>query len=261
MRKELELPFQLELDSGESFSDQNTNRLPLSPFEPMFRAIKVTQKQLGNDFKFSDENLDIITDRNNLRKLMRFITSHGPNRDPRPGSNREFRIDIQLALNGRTLVLTRRDDKTVESPRFKSYGRNFEKAATEHVAPILTSNSSRTVISRLQSTGHHRITRFDLLGLRFLVRYEVDAMILKPLAKAEDEDEGNLDFLIKAFARTSLLDSKLATKPIPVPALKKPESIVDVPNSELRHIVHGELVPQANILELQTLKNVYGITW
>jgi hypothetical protein len=96
--KKLNVPVQLEPDSGDAFIDQNTARLPLSPLEPMFRAISVTQKQLGKDFKLANENIDIVTDRNNLRKLMRFITSKGPNRDPRPGSNREFRIDVQLRM-------------------------------------------------------------------------------------------------------------------------------------------------------------------
>lgn len=264
MWKEPELPLQLDPDSGNSFIDQNTARLPLNPLEPMLRAISVTQKQLGNDFNLADESIDVVTDRNNLRKLMRFITFNGPNRDPRPGSNRPFRIDVQLAPNGRTLVLTRRDEKTIDdSTRFKGYGHNFEKNTTEHIAPFLATNHTRTLISRLESTGYHRITCFNLSGLRLLVRYEVDAMISAPPVNTSADDAGSedeLDDLSKALAQTSLTNTPTA-KPGPKPFFKKPATIVELPGSELRHVIHGELVPQAQVLELRTLKSVFEVTW
>ncbi|CUA75100.1 hypothetical protein RSOLAG22IIIB_01742 [Rhizoctonia solani] len=259
--KEPTLPLQLEPDVGDSFIDQNAARLPMHPLEPMFRAIDVTQKQLGNDFKLANENIDIIADRNSLRKLTRFISSHGPNRDPRPGSNREFRIDVQLASNGRTLVLNRHEENSIrKSTGFNGYGFSFEKATTEEIAPLLGVNSTRTHISRFKSTGHHRITRYDLLGLRFLVRYEVDAMesipAAEPTAVARKDD---LDDLAATFAQTSLSESTSLPKPRLV--AKKPEPIIDVPHSELRHVIHGSLIPQNEVLELRTVKSSLQIPW
>ncbi|KAF8758791.1 geranylgeranyl pyrophosphate synthetase [Rhizoctonia solani] len=257
--KEPSLPLQLEPDTGDSFIDQNTARLPMHPLEPMFRAISVTQEQFKNTINFSEEKIDVVTDRNSLRKLMRFIISHGPNRDHRPGSNREFRIDVQLALNGRTLVLTRHEENLVDkSTGFKGYGHNFEKATTEASPPLLATNSGRTHISHLRSTGHHRITRYDLLGLRFLVRYEVDSMESTPKTKYTDiAPKDELDELTAALAQTSLLESKSAILHKPKLTPKKPESIVDVPQSELRHVIHGTFIPQDRVLELRTIKSIF----
>ncbi|CAE6461971.1 unnamed protein product [Rhizoctonia solani] len=234
----------------------------MRPLEPMFRAIDITQKQLGNDFKLSDEKIDIVTDRNSLRKLTRFISSHGPNRDPRPGSNREFRIDVQLSSNGRTLALSRHEENSIrKSGGFSGYGFNFEKATTEEFPPLMVTNSTRTHMSRFKSTGHHRITRYDLLGLRFLVRYEVDAMESAPVAEETNvvrKDE--LDALTAAFAQTSLLEPRTII-PKPRLAAKKPEPIIDVPDSELRHVVHGKLISQSQVLELRTIRNSLQVPW
>ncbi|CAE6518563.1 unnamed protein product [Rhizoctonia solani] len=261
--KEPELPLQLEPDVGDSFIDQNTARMPMHPLEPMLRAIKVAQEQLGNNLKLSSENIDIVTDRNGLRKLMKFITFHSPNRDRRPGRNQEFRIDVQLASNGRTLVLTRHEENLIDkSTKFKGYGHNFEKATTEENTPLLATNSSRTHISRLKSTGHHRITRYDLLGLRFLVRYEVDAVESIPIVESTSTiRKDDLDDLAAAFARTSLLESKTTVPPKSRIISKKPESIIEVPQSELRHVIHGSIIPQSQVVELRTIKSVFQVPW
>lgn len=253
---------QLEPDSGDSFIDQNTARYPQNPLEPMTRAISVTQKALGNDFKLADECIDIVTDRNNLRKLMRFIGATGPNRDLRPNYYREFRIDVQLAPNNRTLVLTRHDESAVDtSTRFKGYGHNFERATSIEPAPLVAANNTRTHISRLKSTGYHRIIRYDLLGLRFLVRFEVDAMISTSKAspkagKVKDE----LEDLIGAFAHASISASNESSKPVPM-ASKQPATIVSIDGSELRHVLHGKLVPQSDIIELRTVATKFEVPW
>ncbi|CAE6423484.1 unnamed protein product [Rhizoctonia solani] len=261
--KEPSLPLQLDPDTGDWFIDQNAARLPMRPLEAMFRAISVTQEQLGNKTKLSEEKIDIVTDRNSLRKLMRFITFHGPNRDHRPGRNREFRIDVQLTSNGRTLVFTRHEENSIDkSTGFKGYGHSFEKAVTEDAPPLLATNSSRTHISRLKPTGHHRVTRYDLLGLRFLVRYEVDAMESASMVEHTNTiRKDDLDDLTAALAQASLLESKTAILHKPKPAPKKPENIVDVPQSELRHVIHGSLISQSQVLELRTLKSVFEVPW
>ncbi|CAE6475126.1 unnamed protein product [Rhizoctonia solani] len=242
--KQPRLPLQLSPDVGNTFIDQNSARLPMNPLEPLLRAINVTQNQLGNDFKLANEDIDIVTDRNGLRKLMKFITFHGPNRDPRPGRNSEFRIDAQLAPNGRTLVLTRHEEEFIDtSTKFKGYGHNFEKATTEFATPLVT-KSNRTHEPQLKPTGYHRITRYDLLGLRFLVRYEVDAM--------DTTQNSDLDDLVASFSQSSLSNSNPKTESA------KLENIIHVPQSELCHIVHGSLVPQNQVIEL---KAVFKIAW
>ncbi|CUA78540.1 Histone transcription regulator 3 homolog [Aspergillus nidulans FGSC A4] [Rhizoctonia solani] len=242
--KQPRLPLRLSPDVGNTFIDQNSARLPMNPLEPLLRAINVTQNQLGNDFKLANEDIDIVTDRNGLRKLMKFITFHGPNRDPRPGRNSEFRIDAQLAPNGRTLVLTRHEEEFIDtSTKFKGYGHNFEKATTEFATPLVT-KSNRTHEPQLKPTGYHRITRYDLLGLRFLVRYEVDAM--------DTTQKSDLDDLVASFSQSSISNSN------PKPESARLENIIHVPQSELRHIVHGSLVPQNQVIEL---KAVFKVAW
>lgn len=256
------MPLQLEPDSGDSFIDQNTARCPQNPLGPMIKAIEITQNVLGKDFKLADESIDVVTDRNNLRKLMRFISATGPNRDPRPNHYGEFRIDVRLAPNGRTLVLTRHDENAIDtSTRFKGYGHSFERAATIEPAPLVAANSTRTHISRLQSTGYHRIIRYDLLGLRFLVRFEVDAMIRASNASPEaTEAKDELEDLVNAFTHTSISSSTASLKPkAMVP--KQPATIVNVDGSELRYVSHGELVPQSDITELRTAASKFEVPW
>ncbi|KAG9096863.1 hypothetical protein FRC06_008252 [Ceratobasidium sp. 370] len=261
--KEPTLPLQLSPDTGPAFIDQNTARSPKSPFEPTIRAISVIRGDTNNNPALSDEGIDVVTDRNNLRKLMRFICANGPNRDPRRNRNREFRIDAQLAPNDKTLVLTRYDESTIdESTQFKGYGRNFEEAATKAHPPLVAVNQTSTVLSRLKTTGYHRIIRYDLLGLRFMVRFEVDAMTDDTSPPLETGNaRGNVDDLADLFAITSISEMRPAPlKPV-VQVPNKPAQLISPEGSELRHVVHGELVPQSSLVELTSLASKYEITW
>ncbi|KAG8745967.1 hypothetical protein FRC10_006530 [Ceratobasidium sp. 414] len=261
--KEPTLPLQLSPDTGPTFIDQNTARLPKSPFEPAIRAISVIRGDLNNNPRISDEGIDVVTDRNNLRKLMRFICANGPNRDLRRHRNREFRIDAQLAPNNKTLVLTRYDESAVDdSTQFKGYGHNFEEAATKAHPPIVAVNQTSTVLSRLKTSGYHRIIRYDLLGLRFMVRFEVDAMTdeASPLLETSNVQE-NVDDLADLFANASISEAHpTPLKPV-VQVPNKPVRLISPQGSELRHVVHGELVPQSSLVELATLTSKFDITW
>jgi len=260
--KEPTLPLQLSPDTGSTFIDQNTARLPKSPFEPTIRAISVIQGSPNNNPRLSDEGIDIVTDRNNLRKLMRFICANGPNRDLRR-RNREFRIDAQLAPNNKTLVLTRYDESAIDdSTQFKGYGHNFEEAATKAHPPMVAVNQTSTLLSRLKTSGYHRIIRYDLLGLRFMVRFEVDAMTdeASPLPETSNVQE-NVDDLADLFANASISETQPARlKPV-VRAPNKPVQLISLEGSGLRHVVHGELVPQSSLVELATLTSRFDVTW
>ncbi|KAG9076111.1 hypothetical protein FS749_012149 [Ceratobasidium sp. UAMH 11750] len=253
--KEPTLPLQLDPDSGPAFIDQNAARSPNSPLEPMIRAISVIQGTPNSNLTLSNENIDIVTDRNNLRKLMRFICSNGPNRH----RNREFRIDAQLAPNDKTLVLTRYDKHSVDnSTDFRGYGHNFEAAVTSEPLPLEAMSHISTAVSRLKITSYHRIIRYDFLGLRFMVRFEVDAMT--NLIK-DDKPQNDADTLAEVPAHPS--PPELCATP-PGAAIRTPSKQVEtviVEGSGLRHAVHGMIIPQSSLVELKTIKSKLNVKW
>lgn len=62
-------PRQLAQDTGRYFIAQNAARLPENPLEPLFRALYVFEPS------FDVSLIDIVTDRNNIRKLLGFVQS------------------------------------------------------------------------------------------------------------------------------------------------------------------------------------------
>ncbi|KDN51900.1 hypothetical protein RSAG8_00451, partial [Rhizoctonia solani AG-8 WAC10335] len=177
--QEPSLPLQLSSDNGYTFIDQNAWRCQESPLEPLFRSISVTQQLLGNtSFSLSEEQVDVVTDRNNLRKLNAMVRSMRYNRTLAPSKNKEFRIDAQLAPNGRTLLLTRYSDRLRQmmSPGNTGYGTNFEHATTSGYTPILISSNEQPGRKELTPTSYHRVAKYRLADLNLLVRYEVDAV-------------------------------------------------------------------------------------
>lgn len=79
------VPQQLKKDSGLIYIAQNAARHPDSPLEPLFRALYITNPS------FDIRSIDVVTDRNNIRKLLSFIN---------PGSTRNgletFTINIEV---------------------------------------------------------------------------------------------------------------------------------------------------------------------
>ena len=133
-------PFKLPRDSERPFIDQNRYRVPQYPLLPMFTAIERMQPS------FDYASLDIITDRNNLRKLLKWIEG---------SSQSDFRIDLQLCGEN-TVVLGRWESKPVETNPWKlGYGMNFEKYTT------------RLLAGCEESTAHHRIISYVCTFLTF----------------------------------------------------------------------------------------------
>lgn len=100
-------------------------------------------------------SVDLVTNRNSLRKLLDF--AEGRVRD-------SFRID--LSIIGGTLFLSRHERKLREklnAYNSAGFGHNFEKAFS---APQEGLEGS---------TGHHRVIKYVLGNLNCVVRYEVDA--------------------------------------------------------------------------------------
>ena len=93
--------------------------------------------------------VDVITDRNGLRKLLRWL-------NPSPGREvRDFRIDVEL-VGPKTIVLYRWEGRSREPPAGNSYGFAFEDAISR-AAP------------GCPSSGHHRAisyVRFSIACVR-----------------------------------------------------------------------------------------------
>lgn len=139
----------LKRDTGYQFIDQNAFRVPKYPFEPIFQALSV----VNPEYNFT--SVDLVTNRNSLRKLLDF--AEGRARD-------NFRIDLSIV--GETLFLSRHELKTREKLTkhgHAGFGHNFEKAFSEHQESLR------------DSTGHHRVIKYVLGNLNCVVRYEVDA--------------------------------------------------------------------------------------
>ncbi|EUC62026.1 geranylgeranyl pyrophosphate synthetase, putative [Rhizoctonia solani AG-3 Rhs1AP] len=228
--QEPSLPLQISPDCGYTFIDQNAWRCQESPLEPLFRSISVTQQLLGNtSFSLSEQQIDVVTDRNNLRKLNAMVRSMRSNETLTPNKRREFRIDAQLAPNGRTLLLTRYSDQLRQmiSPGDAGYGTNFEHATTSNYTPILTSNRGQSGCKKFTPTSYHRVAKYRLADLNLLVRYEVDAV-----QHASSVDD------LPTFEQLSLEQKTVETQK----------------HSTLDHIVSGILVPQDRVMELKTGK-------
>lgn len=130
-----------------AYIDQNAARNPNSPLEPLFRALYAENV----DFQIGD--IDLVTDRNNIRKLLRFVQG---------SSTDAFQIRAEIA-GDRTALFTRVEAKTTETIwGFRGYGHNFEKTFTK---------------KERGSSSHHRIVGYEFGGINRIVRYETDGHV------------------------------------------------------------------------------------
>ena len=93
---------------------------------PLIQAVQdvESQSEIQEEDEFDWSSVDFVTDRNGLRKLLRWInfTSGDPPRD--------FRIDMELA-GSKTVLMNRWEQITKEQPGTRrSYGFNFEEVMT-----------------------------------------------------------------------------------------------------------------------------------
>jgi hypothetical protein len=110
--------------------------MPQAPLLPLITA--VNKRAEGKKDKFDWASVDFVTDRNGLRKLLRWIG----------GSDiRDFRIDLQLA-GEKTVLCNRWEKRTRERFTGRTFGFSFEKASTQ-AAPGCR-----------DSAGHHRIITY-----------------------------------------------------------------------------------------------------
>ncbi|KAG9013884.1 hypothetical protein FRB94_004264 [Tulasnella sp. JGI-2019a] len=214
-------PERVPADTGRMFVDQNSARMGAShsPLAPMFAAIQ----DLGKTEKL--RGLDLVTDRNSLRKLLRWAT--------RAGGLKDFRIDIEVARG--TVLFTRTEEEDSEVfDGFRGFGQEYLKHAT---APMPGSE---------MATGHHRIITMSLGGIQVMVRFTVDACTMGPDAEDEeedgDEDEDEEDTLTAAF-------SSLTTNARQFPGLT------------IQHSASRTIVPQSTLIELKTRASHKALDW
>ena len=207
-------PRQLKKDSGLVYIAQNAARHPDSPLEPLFRALHITNP--GFDLR----STDIITDRNNIRKLLSFV-------NPSLSSSglESFTIGIEVTKN--TAIFCREETKTHEFiglHEFKGFGHEFEKAYTK---------------SRVSGdTGHHRIIAYRFGDLNFIVRHETDGYVATT-TQASSGKEPEHDVISSMFASLSLSPNTSL-------------SAVTPGGSKLRIRKEGEVVPLQSTLEVKT---------
>lgn len=165
------------------YIDRNAALSPRSPLEPLFRAVAAEKPD------FAVRSVDVVTDRNNLRKLLRFV---------RASSRDSFQIRVEM-VGDRTALFCRVEPRTTEMiVGFRGFGHNFEKAYTK--------NEGR-------NAAYHRIVSYDFAGLRFLVRHETDAYVVdgKPTRLVQGPGE-SVDDLADALKGLSIPKSdKLKT--------------------------------------------------
>lgn len=112
------------------------------PLLPLFKAIDAYSELAGATI-VDWAGIDFVTDRNNLRKLLRWIGG-GSGKGP-------FRIDAQLAGKG-TVLLNCWNPRTRVWGAANSYGFSFEKASTT------------PVVGCENTSSHHRLVEYVSLN-------------------------------------------------------------------------------------------------
>lgn len=141
------VPFTLEPDVG-AYLDHNGIKMPKALLQPIIQAVDAHREYLDIP-SFDWPSVDFVTDRNGLRKLLRWIISKSDSSrvcDP-------FRIDMQLA--GRCTVLF-----NSWSPTYKSamsgytFGYHFEDAVTHPGVDCEETSSNQRIVTyvRFSST-------------------------------------------------------------------------------------------------------------
>ncbi|KAG6108895.1 hypothetical protein E4U14_003446 [Claviceps sp. LM454 group G7] len=146
---------QLRKDSGLYNIAENAVRLPDRPLAPIFSAIFTTNPS------FNIRSIDVISDRNNIRKLLSFIDPISMTNGS-PGES--FTIKLELVRN--TLLMCRHETATtryIGPHEFRGYGREFEKAYTTNQIE--------------GSAGHFRIISYRFCGMNLMIRHETDGFV------------------------------------------------------------------------------------
>lgn len=205
-------PTRLKKDTGYFYTAQNLARRPESPLEPLFCAMLLTDPSV--DLR----SIDVVTDRNNIRKLLSFV-------EPRNGKNGAEDFVINIEIVGKTALFSREEKEArryIAPNEFRGHGHEFEEAYTT---------------SKVQgSIGYYRIASYLFGDLKFLVRYEVDGYV-SPVGGADTSS-------ILAHKLSSLQFSKAPPEPL--------SASYEQPGSKLRVVVEGKTILSEQCLEIKT---------
>lgn len=217
-----ENPIHVPRDSGLVFIHQNGYRMSTGhPTAPLFAAVDT----FVESYDYSVQ--DVISDRNSLRKLMRWAIESPDLKD--------FRIDIDLA--GNTCIFTRREAEDFEEvSHFSGYGREYLKASTRLPEGLDTS-----------ITDHHRIMAMNFGGINILLRYVVDACSAD--ATPPKPISSNTDDLVNVLS-----NMKISSGSSPAPT-------TDLYGVTIQKSPHQELVPQSSLIELKTRAAYKQLEW
>lgn len=212
------LPFTAPPDRGFRFIDQSGYRMPSCMLYPLFRAVDIVAEENETDIDWLD--VDFVTDRNGLRKLLRWIHA----------DRKEFRIDTQL-VGRRTVLLSRWEKRTQEmvAGPYLQFGTSFENETT------------RKAPGCEKSTGHHRIVKYDFGGLIMVVRFEVDACLPTECDTSSTAPSSDVDGLTDMF---SGMDVGSLVQPVFIDS--------EASTTELDVISAGQQIPQDAIIEMST---------
>ncbi|KAH9175656.1 hypothetical protein EDB89DRAFT_328084 [Lactarius sanguifluus] len=208
------VPFTLQPDDGYIYFEQKNAQLVQYPMLPLFAAADAIHDQEAAP-PVDWSTVDVITDRNGLRKLLRWL-------DPSPGKAvRDFRIDVQL-VGTKTLVLRRWESPTDGGHINRSYGHAFQAAMTR-AAPDCP------------SSGHYRVVAYDMCNMKMIVRSGVDACLTSPDS---------------SVATTSIDDSNLADAPSSMIAQTSTSTTTTTVSPAVDIVRAGTQVPQDALVEV-----------
>ncbi|KAI9448926.1 hypothetical protein F5148DRAFT_987853 [Russula earlei] len=234
-----DVPFTLQPDTGSNFIDQNAGHLSDYPMLPLFTAVDV---MYGNEAPVDWPSVDVITDRNGLRKLLRWLS---------PSAGREvcdFRIDVEL-IGTKTIVLGRWEGWARNPPSMRSFGFGFEAAMTSPYPGC-------------PGSGHHRAISYDMHDLKMIVRFEVDACSSSTnagTATATQPEISDMKNYEKNKPSQSVADLADALESINLASAASAPTKTSARSSEpiINVIRAGTQVPQDALLELTSRSKYY----
>ncbi|KAK7413848.1 hypothetical protein QQX98_007265 [Neonectria punicea] len=203
---------------GRYFIDQNQFRVPEYPFEVVFRALEV----MNPDFKFN--NVDVLVNRNTLRKLLDYCAGKQHN---------DFRLNLFVVQN--TLIIERCEEKLVDMIRGvgnNGWGHNFEAAIT------------RSLPGMENIVGYHRVLEYYLGNLRCAVRFEIDAFV---------DDSSGIDASLAAQVGSLSLGTPTVNLVDTLRALQIREAETAKELSNIHVISRGSFVPHTHAAEIKSI--------
>lgn len=220
----------LQKDSGFDFIAQNAYRHPESPLEPLFRALYITEPS------FDLRSVDVVTDRDNLRKLLSFA-------DPslRNGRYDLFTINVEVTKNTAIFCRQAKATNNANGPNeFLGYHDSFKEAYT---------------IDQIKgSTGHHRIITYKFGGLKFIVRHESDGYVGMTSAVSVNSLASQKDIVAAAAVETSKLHVKQQGTRVPLEA-----TLVIKTRAYRKNIPFDEVAPRLWASQTPKLVRAYHV--